>query len=190
MDDRRRFPNLFWPVILIGVGGLYLLQNLGMIEMISFYEIWRLWPVFLVVVGINMLFGKNNRWLASLLSGLMAVVVVAFLFFAPMVMDTLPAPELTTERFTDPLSDIRQADVIVDFDHGNVEISSLVDSPNLFTAEVTHDEKVTFNSSGLSTRNIRLRLDQVGPSMFTDWITKTQVRQRLVWRPVCRLTWK
>ncbi len=31
-----------------------------------------------------------------------------------------------------------------------------------FTAEVTHDEKVTFNSSGSSTRNIRLRLDQVG----------------------------
>ena len=176
MDDRRRFPNLFWPVILIGVGGLYLLQNLGMIEMISFYEIWRLWPIFLVIAGINMLFGKRNRWLASLLSGLMALVVVAFLFFAPMVIDTLPTPEMTTERFADPLGDARQADVVVDFDRGNVEIFPLVDNPNLFTAVVTHDEKVTFNSSGSSSRNIRLHLDQVGPSVFTDWISQNQVQ--------------
>jgi len=176
MDDRRRFPNLFWPVILIGVGGLYLLQNIGMIEMISFYEVWRLWPVFLVIAGINMLFGKNNRWLASLLSGLMAVAVVAFLFFAPMVMDTLPVPELTTERFAEPMEDVRQADVIVDFDRGNISIFPLVDSQNLFTADVTHDEKSTFTSSGSSNRNIQLRLDQVGPGVFTDWISQVQVQ--------------
>ena len=102
MDENRRFPNLFWPIILIGVGGLYLLSNLGMIEMISFYEIWRLWPVFLVIAGVNMLFGRNNRWLASLLSGLLALLVVAFLFFAPMVMESLPTPEMQTESFEDP----------------------------------------------------------------------------------------
>ena len=70
------------------------------------------------------------------------------------------------------------ADVTLDFDRGNIEIFSLVDSPNLFEAEVTHDEKVTFNASGPNTRNIRLRLDQVGPEIITDWFTQSQIRQK------------
>lgn len=179
MDDKRRFPNLFWPIILIGVGGLYLLSNMGIIEMISFYEVWRLWPVFLVVAGINMLFGRNNRWLASLLSGLMGLMVVAFLFFAPNLVDTIPTPEMTTESFSDPLGSARQADVIIDFDRGNVEIFSIDNTDELFSAVVTHDEKVTFNSSGSTNRNIRLRLDDVGPEFFTDWINQSQLQAEI-----------
>ncbi|MBN2043748.1 MAG: hypothetical protein JW757_01910 [Anaerolineales bacterium] len=176
MDDNRRFPNLFWPIIFIGVGVLYLLSNLSIIEMINFYEIWRLWPVFLVIAGINMLFGRNNRWLASLLSGLMALVVVGFLFFAPMVIETLPAPERQTERFQDAERDVQAVDVFLDFDRGNIEVFELVDSRNLFEAEVTHNQHVTFNASGSNTRDIRLRLDQVGPEIFSDWLTQSQIR--------------
>jgi DUF4097 and DUF4098 domain-containing protein YvlB len=35
---------------------------------------------------------------------------------------------------------------------------------------------VTFNASGSKTRNIRLRLDQVGPQIISDWFTQSQIR--------------
>lgn len=183
MNDNRRFPHLFWPIIFIGVGAYYLMANLGMIEAIDFSEIWRLWPVFLVIAGINMLFGRSNRWLASLFSGLLALLVVAFLFFAPMLMDSLPTPERQSEYFSDVMIDVRAADVSIDFDRGSLQIDGSAESGLLFESTVTHDEKVTFNASGTSTRNIRLRLDQVGAPPFGDWLDQSQIRAEIALSP-------
>ena len=176
MNDDRRFPNLFWPIIFIGVGGLYLLANMGVIETINFGEIWRLWPIFLVIAGVNMLFGRNNRWLSSLFSGLLALAVVAFLFFAPNLVESLPGPDLQTETFSESVSGVEEAEVSIDFDRGNIFVESLVDSVNLVEASVTHDEKVTFNASGASNRNVRLRLDQINAPPFGNWFDQAQVR--------------
>lgn len=46
MNENRRFPNLFWPVLLIGIGALLFLSNLEMIQPIDVRILWRLWPVF------------------------------------------------------------------------------------------------------------------------------------------------
>jgi hypothetical protein len=51
MDEKRRRtrPSLIWPVILITVGILFLLSNLGVLD-INFWELWRLWPVLLILI--------------------------------------------------------------------------------------------------------------------------------------------
>jgi hypothetical protein len=179
MNDDRRFPNLFWPVIFIGVGGLILLANMGLIDPINLGEVWRLWPIFLVVAGVNMLFGRNNRLFASMFSGLLALAVIAFLYFAPSVIDTLPGPELVTESFSDPSTGVQEAEVSIDFDRGNIFIEGLEESDPLFEAMVTHDERVTFNASGSSTRNIRLRLDQVSTVPFGSFFDQAQIEAQI-----------
>jgi Domain of unknown function (DUF5668)/B-box zinc finger len=48
-------------IILIGLGFLFLLQNVGMLR---FYWIGKLWPLILIAVGVNM-FLRRNSWRAD-----------------------------------------------------------------------------------------------------------------------------
>jgi len=43
------------PVILIGFGVIFLLHNLDVIRL---YQILRYWPVFLIILGVYMLYGR------------------------------------------------------------------------------------------------------------------------------------
>lgn len=43
------------PIILIGLGVLFLLGNLGLLR---FYQVFRYWPVFLIVIGVFMLLNR------------------------------------------------------------------------------------------------------------------------------------
>lgn len=177
MKDHRNSPNLFWPVLLIGIGLLLFFSNIGMIEAIDFNILWRLWPVFLVLVGVNMLFGYRIRWIASIISAILAVVVVAFLYFSPVIVEQLPAAEMVTDTFVEPLEGADQADINVDFDRGNLEIGLLVDGSQLFEATVVHNEQVTYRRSGSSTREIKLYLDDVGVPQLGDFLSEqAQVR--------------
>ncbi|MEJ2759155.1 MAG: DUF4097 family beta strand repeat-containing protein [Anaerolineales bacterium] len=168
MNNHRNIPNLFWPVIFIGVGSLLFLSNLGMVEPLDFNILWRLWPVFLVVIGVDMLFGRRTRWLAALLTAALGLAVVAFLYFSPVIMDQLPAPEMVTESFIEPLEDADSADITLDFDRGNLTVDVLDASHNLFEADVTHNEESTFRTSGSGSRSIRLELDEIGVPQFSD----------------------
>ncbi len=80
MDYRARYRSLFWPVILVGVGVIWLLSNLGYVTPANLSEIWRLWPLLLIAAGLDMLLGRRLP-LASALIGLLVLGLVgAFLF--------------------------------------------------------------------------------------------------------------
>lgn len=49
-----KFRNIFWGIILILVGVLFTLENLNVIDF-DWYNLWRLWPVVLVLWGISVL---------------------------------------------------------------------------------------------------------------------------------------
>jgi hypothetical protein len=50
----RRIGPIFWPLLLIAVGVLFLLSNLGRLPF-SPWELWRFWPLILVVIGLDIL---------------------------------------------------------------------------------------------------------------------------------------
>ena len=50
MDNRDfRYRSMFWPVILIGVGVIWLLSNLGLLPAASIAWLLNLWPLILIV---------------------------------------------------------------------------------------------------------------------------------------------
>lgn len=70
-----KYRNIFWGVILILVGVLFILQNLHVIDF-EWVRLWRLWPVILVLWGVSIL--PANNWIKS---GLLVIVLAGSVYF-------------------------------------------------------------------------------------------------------------
>jgi hypothetical protein len=55
----------WWPILLVGLGVLFLLQNFGVLGGEVWGQIWQLWPLVLVAIGVSMLIRPGNRSLPS-----------------------------------------------------------------------------------------------------------------------------
>jgi hypothetical protein len=74
-DERRRRPPIVGPVILIGIGVLALMQNFGQLPVNFWQTVWRVWPVILVLIGVEILLGQLR--LPWGLSFLLALALIA-----------------------------------------------------------------------------------------------------------------
>ncbi len=64
-----RVSTLFWGILLVLIGGLFLLNNLGVLD-VNWDTIWRLWPMILVFWGLSILVGKQRTpWYVVLSHG-------------------------------------------------------------------------------------------------------------------------
>ena len=91
---RRR--GMFWPLALIGVGLVALLANYGVIQSVSVVSLLALWPVLLILLGIDIAFAR--RWPLPTL-----IVEVAIIGGALFLAATQPAAlSLTTFTFNSP----------------------------------------------------------------------------------------
>jgi hypothetical protein len=183
--ERRERGSLFWPILLIGIGVIWLLSNIGVLTDLNIGILLRLWPLVLVVIGLDLLFGR--RWPAlSVLIGLATVVlVIALLLYGPQlgiaadrpatffgfpIVTGIDESDIRTERFTELLRDAQSAEVVLDLHPGRTTIRSLDDSDALIDAELTYVGEIDFRASGERTKTVRLaQRDAIrfGP-LFTD----------------------
>lgn len=84
-SERTRYRSIFWPLVLIAVGVLWLLGNFGVIATSNLFALLRLWPLLLIAIGLDILLGR--RWpLVSALIALVTVgVAVAAVIYAPQL---------------------------------------------------------------------------------------------------------
>lgn len=154
MSDRR--PSLFWPILLIGIGLILLLNNAGMLQGSPWAVLWQFWPVLLIVIGVDILFGRSPA--GRILSAILALLVVAGAI-ALMAVSPAAGPgflgfrvggDLKTTHVEYPVSDIQSADVKVSFSTGRNELHALSDSPNLIEADLRHygELDVSYDESG------------------------------------------
>ncbi len=165
----RRGPGLFWPIILIGLGVILLLSNLGRLPADPWPLLSRLWPVILIVIGLDILLGRRSVW-GGMFSAALALLVVGSVIALLYVAQNYPTwyhfdvPGFHTQHIAHPLGDVQQADVRIDFPGGLGTLSALEDSANLIEGDVTYygDLVDMFSSSGSSAR---VQLD----SHFFGW---------------------
>jgi hypothetical protein len=83
-ESRPRYRSIFWPLVLIAVGALWLLSNFNVISGSNLFALLRLWPLLLIAIGLDILFGRR-----PLISALLAVATVGALvvavIFAPQL---------------------------------------------------------------------------------------------------------
>jgi hypothetical protein len=85
---------MFWPLVLIGIGLVALLANYGLVQPVSVVSFLALWPVLLVLLGIDIAFSR--RWPLPTLGAEVVIIAGALVLAA-----TQPAAlSLATFSFT------------------------------------------------------------------------------------------
>jgi hypothetical protein len=173
MEEKGGFQyrSLFWPILLIGVGVVWLLGNLGWIPTPSLRLLLRLWPLILIVIGLDIIFGRRSPVIGGLI-GLGAVtLVIALLFFAPSLgLEALePSGELKTLTFSEPLGSATSARITLDLERYPTTIEALSASDLLIDAELETYTDVDFSARG--DRDKSVSLEPVTDYGFNlDWI--------------------
>jgi hypothetical protein len=66
--------NAFWAVVLVSIGIIFLLNNFGLVPWEVWANIWRFWPVVLILWGVQLVFGRN--WFSNLLVAVLGLGLV------------------------------------------------------------------------------------------------------------------
>ena len=125
-------------LVLIALGTLFLLQTLNVVPWDVWGSIWRFWPVFLIAIGVNLLFGRRSPLIAGLLIvGLLGgAITLAALNVGGSGFGFSFGGE-HTERFSDSLSEATRLDLNADFGAGTLTIDALpAGAPLLWEGEL------------------------------------------------------
>lgn len=77
--ERRR--SFVGPLILIFLGVVFLLNNLGLVGWSIWEILWRFWPVWLIAIGIDMLFGRR-RWGGLMVLAILLTMLAGAFYYA------------------------------------------------------------------------------------------------------------
>jgi hypothetical protein len=91
---RRHRGSLTWGLFFILIGVLFLLSNFGSLPPIVWSQIAKFWPVFIILIGVDTLFGHSE--ISDLISSLIGLFIFAtilgivFLNVSPHLLSGFP----------------------------------------------------------------------------------------------------
>ncbi len=138
----KRTPSLIGP-LLITFGVLLLLANLGYLPL----SIWQIaaqyWPIILILIGVEILFGRRS-WLGSLVVLVLWIAIVAGLvWLAISGASLLPMGATISEQMNEPLGDIKSATIDLNVGASTVFVSALnEDTTNLMEGKFNRREGI------------------------------------------------
>lgn len=160
-EERSRYSSLFWPIVLIGIGAIWLLGNLGILSFENILILARLWPLVLIVIGLDMLFGRHSPALGALIGVGTIVVLLALMLVGPALGLGYDV-EIVNLANSEPAGDAQSAQIIVKAGTGEVNITPLSDSPNLIDFDIQSIGQVNYQVDTSGTQKIiRLEQDEV-----------------------------
>jgi len=153
-----RIGTLISGLLLVLIGVVFFLINLGYGSWADIYEIGRFWPVLLIIIGLSFFGrGKIPRWIAWLILILSVGVVAAFLLQTeplPQNHETITKSALTVSRQQYP--QVKDADLNINFGGGKLTLSPT--AQEIFKADFNSTQVVRdIQSSG---QNLQIDLNQ------------------------------
>lgn len=129
MDAPKRRVSLVGPVILIGLGIIFLLNSLGLLAWSVWEVISRFWPILLIALGLEIILNRFSAW-GSLLALVLVVAIVAggLWLLGP---DIGSRRVVAGEEVRQALGEATQAKVVIEPGVGSLHIEALPESANL-----------------------------------------------------------
>ena len=174
--------SLVWPLILIGLGIIFLLNNLGALDWDVWFLIVRLWPLLLIAVGLDVLLGRRAGIWAAL-----TVFIIIWLFVGGvwLIRSTMSVwtGELYTVDIVQKLDNATSAEVELIFGVGELEVRAMGGSNNLVEGilDITEDENLTQDFS-IVNGTAYFNLESVGMQFYPSWLVHDGFDDPRKWR--------
>jgi hypothetical protein len=147
---RRHHRSFFWPFLLIALGILLLLSNLGILDWSTWNMLWRFWPLVLVAVGIDVLIGGRST-AGTIVSAFLILVLIGLAAGAVYYADRLPVLDRLSadtswqrSHVEQALDDYEFASVYIDWTSQPGYLDVLQDSDNLLEGDLTYQGELVF----------------------------------------------
>jgi hypothetical protein len=165
-------PNLFWPFLLLSLGGLLLLQVLGLLPVGLWELLIRLWPLLLIALGLDMLIGHRSRGRALLVLFLAGLLLIASLLLAALRANLAPAGQ--SQAIIQSTHGVERAEVTIDFKSGELNLSALGGSVYLMEGQLTHGPLESLQQRYLVKEGVgRLNLSQQQDPLIIPFVKES-----------------
>jgi hypothetical protein len=162
MQRKRPRPSLVNPLILITMGVLLLLNQMGKLPVDIWWSLWRYWPVILILLGIETIIKASRSRLLYLLGLLIALAVMGGLIGYAVLRggaSTSVRPATGTETLAHSLQDAGSGQVTLRLGAGAVNVGTLADSPNFVEGKIEYAEQSRQAEQSFTVRNGRAEFD-------------------------------
>lgn len=162
-ESRRRGAPVFG-LLLMAAGVLLLLQTLGVLPWALWLHLWRLWPLLLVIAGVNLLLGRRAPWLAA---GVIAVLLVGAFALASYRSNGFFNDIVKVQQLSEPLGDARFLTATLGFGAGDIKLNALPPgSASLVEGAFRGGSNGVNSSVDRAGDRVSLRLERQGPRWF------------------------
>ncbi len=134
LDALFRKKEIFGPVFWLGLGGVFLLTNFGLLGWGAWNTLFRLWPLLLVTAGLELLFGRRSIWISLPVTAMMLGILAVVLGLTGV---NLPSGSTVETEVNEPLGSAERADVSVSLGVGDLNLFPLDDSDYLISGEIS-----------------------------------------------------
>ena len=176
-QQHQPYRSFFWPVITLGAGVIWLLTNLGMISTENLWILIQLWPILLIIIGLDVLFARRLPLVGALLA-LLTVGAVVFVLLEGGSLALSEKPEPRTETFVVSAEDVEAARFNLDLTAQPADVSGRQNSELLIDAEIGHFGNVEMIVAGGADKEVTL--EQRGMVSWLVWLLP-EAHQELVW---------
>lgn len=180
MSESKTFGyrSLFWPIILIGIGLVWLLSNMELLPSLSIRVLFRLWPLLLIAIGLDIIIGRRSPVIGALIGVGTVVLVLVLAYTAP---NLLQGSDAVTETFTTEVGTATSAEVNLNLSVGDTTLTALSDAATLIDAELTHVGEIDFEVRGDQHKVVEMRqvgdpIDSVDVFGFLDFFDESQLK--------------
>ena len=118
--DLTRF---FWALILFFIGIAFLGNNFGWFS-VNIDNIWRFWPVILIIIALSML--TRRGIMGTIFGGIVVILIVAGIVLSIVFGGSRQPKEVTTQNFNETFTeDITAGKVVINAGAGSINIGGI-----------------------------------------------------------------
>lgn len=122
-----------WPIVLTGLGVIFLLSNFSIIRIPVWTALVSLWPILLIAVGLNLVIGRARGWWSPVLGSVLGLLVIGAIVFMALRQ---PGVAANTVQVDYPSANVQTVDGTIEMTAGKLVLSTQPDSASLIKGQV------------------------------------------------------
>ncbi|MBM3143902.1 MAG: hypothetical protein FJ010_02810 [Chloroflexi bacterium] len=137
LDGLLRRNEIVGPVIMFGLGGVFLLSNYGWLSWDAWETLWRLWPLLIIAVGLEIIVGRRSLWISIVGVAVIFAALLGMLWLAGVGVGPLGDQPLRSEFIEQALGDAVRAEISLSPIAGKMQVDASKDSKALIAGQVS-----------------------------------------------------